>query len=354
MEALVGLSMLAGLCVAGYRTTGLLNAAWERDALAASVVDDTPRMRADAPPISPPTELNFQVEPTSMFMGVSDDMLLDPLRDSPVKIVKFNKGGSSISLRIEFENGARAAFKPRQLNLQSVPQREVVAFRLNRLLGLSSVPPAIGRAFTAADLIDHLHPESIGYRPRLQAEMVQENGLVVGELSWWIPVIDRGKVDGFDMDSMEGIVSWKRYLTVGADIPHDQLPLIAQISDMVLFDFLISNPDRWSGGNARVSADQKLLYFMDNTLSFGPSATGHPKARTYLERCQRFSRSTVAELRKLTESAVRKVLDVDIEPFELFLYDEEISALMSRRDHALEYIDSLIAVHGEDAVLAFP
>ena len=47
-------------------------------------------------------------------------------------------------------------------------------------------------------------------------------------------------------------------------------------------------------------------------------------------------------------------LDVDVEPFEYYLHDGEITALMSRRDRALEYIDSLIAAHGEQAVLAFP
>lgn len=346
--------MLSGLCFAGYQAGLLVQNELEREVMAATVVSDAPRMRADAPPISPHTELNYVVENNGMFMGVADEMLLSPLRDSPVAKVKFNKGGSSISLRIDFENGARAAFKPRQSNLQSVPQREIVAFRINRLLGLSSVPPAIGRRFTMAELLDHLHPESVWYRPRLEAEILQNDGWVVGELSWWIPVIYRGKVDGFEMDSMEGIVTWKRYLDVGAEIPEAQRPLVAQISDMVLFDFLISNPDRWSGGNARVSKDQKILYFMDNTLSFGDNPIGSPKSRTYLERSKVFSESLVTRLRTLRESEVRKVLTVDVEPFDYYLHDGEITALMSRRDRALEYIDSLIAQHGEEAVLVFP
>lgn len=346
--------MLVALCVAGYRAGEVVQEELAREAAAATTLSDAPRMRAGAPPLSPHTELNFVVENTGRFMGVADEMLLAPLRDSPITQVKFNKGGSSISLRIDFENGARAAFKPRQINLQSVPRREVVAFRINRLLGLSSVSPAIGRRFQMDELLSHLHPDSVWYRPRLQAEMIQDGGWVTGELSWWIPVIDRGRIDGFELDSMEGIVSWKRYLAVGADIPAVDHSLIAQISDMVLFDFLISNPDRWSGGNARVSEDQKLLYFMDNTLSFGDNAKGHPKARIYFERSQVFSRSLVAQLRTLREADVRAVLETDVEPFDFYLYDEEITALISRRDHALEYIDSLIAVHGEAAVLAFP
>jgi len=307
-----------------------------------------------ATPVSPPTELEVAAESPTMFLGVADDVLLAPLRDSPIQQVKFNKGGSSISLRIDFENGSRAAFKPRQTNWQSVPRREVVAFRINRLLGLGSVPPAIGRRFQISEILKSLHPESRFYAPRLRAEMIQQGGWVTGELSWWIPVIRRGKVDGYEIDSMEGIVSWKRYLSIGAKIPERDLALVQQISSMVLFDFIINNPDRWSGGNARVSDDQRLLYFMDNTLSFGDRVGAHNKARTYFERCHTFSRSLVERLRSLKESELRKVLEHDVEPFDYYLRDSEIAALLSRRDGAIEYIDSLIRQYGEDLVLAFP
>lgn len=353
-ELLSGVTILSGLITGGWWAAEQVQAEFAHEAQAATAVRMPPPMRVAPTPVSPPTELNFVAEPTGMFLGVADDVLLDPLRESPIKKVKFNRGGSSISLRIDFANGARAAFKPRQTNMQSVPRREIVAFRINRLLGLSSVPPAIGRAFSVTKLLGSLRPESQYYRPRLQAEMIQKGGLVAGELSWWIPVIERGRVDGYEMDSMEGIVSWKRHLTVGSEIPKRDRALVAQISDMVLFDFIINNPDRWSGGNARVSEDQRVLYFMDNTMSFGDDSDGHPKSRTYLERCQRFSRSLVSRLRNLQESEIVEVLSTDVEPFSYFLRDVEITALLSRRDYALEYIDTLILQHGDSQVLTFP
>jgi hypothetical protein len=355
LELLSGLTVLSGLITGGWWAIGQVQAEFAHEAQAATAPAlPAPKRLAPPTPISPPTELNFVAEPTGMFLGVADDVLLAPLRDSPIKRVKFNRGGSSISLRIDFENGARAAFKPVQTNMQSVPRREVVAFRINRLLGLSSVPPAIGRSFEVSKLLQKLHPESQYYRPRLQAEMIQKGGRVAGELSWWIPVIERGRVDGYEMDSMEGIVSWKRHLNVGAKIPKRDKALISQISDMVLFDFIINNPDRWSGGNARVSEDQRLLYFMDNTMSFGDDMDGHPKARTYLERCEKFSRSLVTRLRNLERHEVEEVLAHDVEPFPYFLHEVEITALLSRRDYALEYIDGLIKQHGDSEVLAFP
>ncbi len=352
----MGGALASGLVVGGLWASQFAEQGLTQEAQAATELPSPAPVDVGPPPapVTPHTELEVPAETPTMFLGVADDVLLAPLRDSPIAQVKFNKGGSSISLRIDFENGSRAAFKPRQTNWQSVPRREVVAFRINRLLGLSSVPPATGRRFKMSELVSALHPESRFYRPRLQAEMIQKDGWVVGELSWWIPVIQRGKVAGYEIDSMEGIVSWKRYLAAGAKIPERDLALVQQISNMVLFDFIISNPDRWSGGNARVSEDQRLLYFMDNTLSFGDRPDGHPKARTYFQRSQTFSRTLVSRLRTLQEHEVRDVLEHDVEPFEFYLRDAEITALMSRRDRALEYIDGLIEKYGEDVVLAFP
>lgn len=353
IEFLGGLTIASGLYVGGQWALHAVQYELEREAVAATNLPLPPPTRIERTPVSPPTELVFVAEPTGMFLGVADNVLLDPLRESEVSKVKFNRGGSSISLRIDFANGARAAFKPKQTNLQSVPRREVVAFRMNRLLGLSSVPPAIGRTFEVDDLMGKLHSESQFYRQRLLSEMVTRGGQVTGELSWWIPEIERGRVDGYEIDSMEGIVSWKRYLSVGAKIPKRDKALVSQISDMVLFDFIINNPDRWSGGNARVSEDQRLLYFMDNTMSFGDDLDGHPKARVYMERCQKFSRALVTRLRNLRESEVVESLE-DTAPFDFLLRDVEVVALLARRDMAVAYIDRLIKRYGESAVLAFP
>lgn len=354
LEVLCGASLFAALGGATVWGHARLEASLSREAHAAEVRPRPRPVSRPAPTLSPPTELAAPRRTTGLFLGVSDEVLLAPLREARITRVKLNRGGSSVSMRLDFENGARAAFKPRQIHLQSLPRREVAAFRINRLLGLSSVPPAIGRSFAASDVLDNLHEDSLPQRPRLDAEVIVEDGAIVGELSWWIPVLDRARIGGFEIDSTDGAVTWKRYLTVGEPIPHAEWNLVAQISDMVLFDFVINNPDRWSGGNARVSEDGRTLYFMDNTLSFGWDADGHGKVRTYFQRSQRFSRSLVARLRHLRESEVRRALQSDLGPFDELLDDREIAALLSRRDRALEYIDQLISIHGADAVLVFP
>ena len=347
----MGAGLVVAMSAAGVAGVRALDTATERTAHAAMAPGPTavrPPDRAELAPV--PGEL-------TVFHGVSDDLLLQPLREGAISEVEVNSGGSSISLRIDFDNGARAAFKPQQVSWHSMPRKEIAAYRINRLLGMSSVAPAIGRAFSFDELIERLDPEHAFHLPRLQEEILRDaEGRVVGELSWWIPIIDHAKVDGFRVDSMEGIVTWKRYLTADAPVPHAQWPMVAQISDMVLYDFLINNPDRWSGGNVRCSEDRTTLYFMDNTMGFAPQPQGNSKSRIYLERVQKFSRALVRALRVLDESRIRDALAVDADagPFDPLLQPDELEALLARRDYALRYIDGLIAVYGEDSVLVFP
>jgi len=78
----------------------------------------------------------------STVYELPDDTLLAPLAATPVTGVKLNHGGTSLSLRLEFRSGARAAFKPQQTHPQSDPRREIAAYRIDRMLGIGHVPPA--------------------------------------------------------------------------------------------------------------------------------------------------------------------------------------------------------------------
>lgn len=293
---------------------------------------------------------------SGQFLGRDDLELLAPVRDSPVKAVKLNRGGSSLSLRIDFESGGRAACKPNQIHMHSQPRREIAAYRVNRLLGLSSVPPAVGRRFQVAELADRFRPDAQRERGRFLAEIIPERAptTVLGQLTWWLPVLKPAKIDGFEVDTTDGIVTWKRYLATGGEIPAGSQAIAAQISTLLLFDFIINNSDRWSGGNIKVSEDPEVLVFLDNTLSFGGDPNGHNRVRTYLYRSQKFSRSLVDRLRKLDDALLAEALTRDIDPFPLLLEKNELRALGKRRDFALRYIDDLIAQHGDQAVLVFP
>ena len=293
-------------------------------------------------------------EPGWSFAGQPDEPLLAPLRTGKVTRVKFNRGGTSLSLRLDFDNGARAAFKPEQTHLHSSPRREIAAYRIDRLLGIGRVPPAIGRTFALADLIAAVDKSQRFATPRLRTEAIARRGQVRGEMSWWIPVLGDMYIGKTRIDSTDAIVQWRRWLKAGAVIPAERRALCEQLSAMTLYDFLVDNTDRWTGNNAKSSADGTVLYFMDNTLAFSRQKNGSHKGRIYLERVQTFSRRLVTRVRELDEAAVRRVLAGEVAPFETLLTEVEIAALLGRRVAALAYVDGLIATHGEDKVLVFP
>ena len=310
---------------------------------------------APAPAPAPaPAHPETPTAPSTAFPA-PDAQLVAPLLDAPLTRAKFNQGGTSLSLRLDFASGGRAAFKPEQIHSHSNPRREIAAYRIDRLLGIGRVPPAVGREFPLDEFVAAFDDRVRRFgKARIAEEGRPKKGVLAGELSWWIPEIDRARINGFLIDSDDGVVTWRRELKVGARIPADHRWVVEQISTMTLFDFVIDNIDRWSGGNIRIAPGGRDIFFMDNTMSFTKDRVGHRKGQLYLQRVQVFSRRLVNRLRVITEQDVRDAIGHDTGPFDELLTDVEISAVMARRDLAIAYIDRLITKHGEDAVLALP
>ena len=237
-------------------------------------------------------------------MGMEDDFLIARLRSQAIVRMSSNKGGSSLSFRVDFADGSRAAFKPAQTNLQTIPRKEVAAYRLNRLLGLSAVAPATPRMVSHAEMFTHLHPDTVPMLPRIRAETIFDpRGNTAGVMMYWIPVIkDSG------LDTPDGIRQSTQWLSQGQPISAEKHALAAQLSDMMVFDFLTSNPDRYSGGNMLTNEDGSRLLFMDNTMSFFIEPQGNEKTRAALGRVQRFSRRLCRALDRISEETFGRVL----------------------------------------------
>ena len=304
---------------------------------------------AELPIASVPLEpelVDVASDAAGTFMGMRDELLIERMRTGQVVRAKLNKGGSSISFRLDFEDGSRAAFKPAQINPQTVPRKEVAGYRLARLLGFNAVPPATMRTLHRDDLVGRLPPDMTFMTARIDAETVfDEEGFTRGELSYWIPVI----VDAH-LDALDQVLAWWKWMTIGEEIPADKLELMAQLSSLLVFDLLQNNSDRFSGGNLMMSPDGRKLYWMDNAFGFGTDPEGNIKCRTYLYRAQKFSRKMIAAARGLTFPAVRDA--VELEPG--LLSTAEMAAILERRDRVIAYVDGLIAQHGENRVMVFP
>ena len=293
-----------------------------------------------------PFELSIASNANGTFLGMKDELLMERMKSGEIVQAKLNKGGSSISFRLDFADGSRAAFKPEQTNPQTVPRKEIAAYRLNRLLGMNRVPPATGRTVNKDELLNRLPADAQFAATRIMAETVfDEEGFTRGEVSFWIPTI----LDSH-LEAPENVVTWWKWMTVGEELPVDKVDVMAQLSDILLFDLITNNSDRFSGGNLMTSKDGRILFFMDNAFGFQIEPEGHVRCRQYLSHCQKFSRKMVAALRRLDLPSLRAGLEA--EPG--VLSDAEMRSVIARRDVALRYVDGLSAQLGADKVLVFP
>jgi hypothetical protein len=304
-----------------------------------------------AAPRSVSEAASFPIRPAASardtFLGMSDALLSERMRTGDVKSLQFNRGGSSISFRVDFTDGSRAAFKPNQTNPQTVPRKEAAAYRLSRVLGLNLVAPVIMRSLNRDEILGKLAASSRWARHRIETEtLFDERGETVGSLAYWIPA-----VADLRLDTTEGIYRWSAWLTQGLEVPADKAQIAAQLSTLLVFDLLQNNSDRFSGGNLLGSADGSTLFYMDNAFGFQTDLDGHVRCWHYLKRAQKFSRGFVQALEKLSRESLQTTLAADSGAL---LTDEEITAVLARRDRALAYIRGLCDEHGVDRVLAFP
>ncbi|HUS33052.1 MAG TPA: hypothetical protein VMZ53_31335 [Kofleriaceae bacterium] len=364
LELAVAAGAIGGLWIGVGHTVRLADEyVAERDASAATLSDRHTRL---APTRVPGGWLAVQPKsaPATVF-DAPDDALLAPLAAAPVTRVKINRGGTSLSLRIDFANGSRCAFKPEQIHLHSNPRKEIAAYRIDRLLQIGHVQPAKAIRLRLADLVaaadpdvravtaQRLHDEAIA-RPVDPADPATLE--LRGVASWWITDIRDAHLGPALVDQAEGMDLWTQELKVGAPIPAQHRVLVEQLSTLVVFDVLIDNFDRWSGSNTKASPDGKILYFMDNAIAFSKYTQGHDMNLGPFRRIQKFSRGLVERLRALNTESVTAALDVTGQDAGLgpLLDADQIAAILARRDYIVGYVDRLIAQYGEDAVLAFP
>lgn len=348
LEVTLGATLAAGVATAASYATrawhGMLG-----EAHAAAAVDggrQTGRLRASVLP--------ERLPPNGHFLGIKDEILLMPLAGDIAR-AKFNRGGSSISLRLDFLGGGRAAFKPDQIASGQYPRMEVAAYRIDRLIGLNAVSPAVPVQFRLEEVLSRLDDSSRDIVPRILAEVpTDEAGLIMGELQWWIPVIKDAEIEGVALDGTEGMRRWRRYMRVGEPEPYEARHLLPQLSNMVVFDYLINNRDRWSGSNCKASPDQRTLYFMDHTLAFGSDPEPDERLQSALEHVQKFSRSLLRRVRDFAARDLRAAMTTHAAPYERLLTETEIEGVLHRRELLLAYVDGLVDEHGSDAVLIYP
>ncbi|GAB4199868.1 MAG: hypothetical protein OHK0013_10370 [Sandaracinaceae bacterium] len=305
------------------------------------------------------------------FFELDDAPRLETLRHAEITRIERGSGGRSVAFRLTFADGSRGYFKPEQTFSGTSFQAEVAAYHVDRLLGLGRTPPTVARALPWGRL-----QAVLGADPRAAEVIVQPDGTVRGSLSYWIeerlvPLqLGIGFERWFRVDPPPYLTPFQRarvYIAQaagaepivppvgeeGAPLPPagepDRADRGAELSDLILFDFLIHNIDRWGGGftNVRTRGPGGPLVFLDNAAGFGSgrARTGFMDRRLFA--VQRFRFRTVEAIRAFEVDALRARLDA--EGMGTLLDEARLAHLEERRAAILAHVAERSTAQGEPA-----
>lgn len=325
------------------------------DASSTLVRPDSPSGRARlGPPLPRPPHSDAGVWTRGRgFLGLDDSLALARICRSPIERIERNRGGSTLSFRVWFAGGQRALFKPQQRADVANFRAELASFRLSRLLDLHRTPPACGR-LVPRELLQRAADSSgdTAFSQRVMTELLGRVEEVPGAMLFWVPGA---------LEPVPGVERYAQLLDITRPLPPADVSLAAELSALLLFDFLEDNVDRWSGGNIlrqRAPAGEAPLpmLFMDNGASFS-AVNGGLGARpsdqaARLDHVQRFSPSLLRALRGLTADTLQAAVAED--PLGPCLSAAQIQAVLTRRDRIVAHADEVAAAHPQADVFAFP
>lgn len=261
-------------------------------------------------------------------------------------------GTTTISFQLQLEGPIDAAFRPETRAQPRAWLNEIAAFRVAELLDLDDVPPAVATVIDRQRLRRHIDPQYTGDVDELFSFLAFSPQGLRGAASYWVPNLERTS----DLDSAAGILRWSAWLEAGAEIPPESRILARDLSNMALFDFLIANVDRMSGGNLRTVTNDgvRRVVIRDHNLAFSarPSDPNIERMMTELRRTQTFSRHTYERLVAIDRPTLDAALADELAGP---LVDEmQMRAILDRREALLSYVAALVEANGEDAIFVFP
>jgi hypothetical protein len=314
---------------------------------------------------SAPEELNA-------FFGESDSARIQSLRNAGIAEVAKGRGGRSLAFKITLADGTRGYFKPKQTFSAAHWYSEVAAYYLDRELGFGRVPPTTGRSFQWKDL-----RAAAGDDARVGELGIAPDGTIKGAFIWWIPEplkrirMGRKWERWVRVQNTLPITPYQRPVDYRADLnrrpgvreatdpskPIAKAPDTegrpAELSDLIVFDYLTQNVDRWGGDftNVRSRGEGGPLIYLDNGAGFwlGEQRLGLMEAR--LKALQRFRRSTIEAVRSLDIERFSERLEGD--PLAPILNEKQLDGLAQRRQAILDHVDAMRARFGDARVFAW-
>ena len=350
--------------------------ALELDSLAASSSREEPSTRLvpefEPPPVVTKVSEAEQGYAQGLFLGEPEGERRRSLARSPVASIERGSGGRSLGFKITLEDGTVGYYKPEQSFSAAHWYSEVAAYYLDRTLGFGRVAPVVGRRLDWKPL----RIAAAGDK-RLAEVRVDDDGEVRGAFVWWVTEglnglpLGRGWEKWIRVEGQPHISPYQRVSVYHkarsateeelaearaqepprklADEP-DRPDRPAELSDIIVFDYLINNLDRWGGSfvNVRTRGFLGPLLFFDNGAGFWPGDQRFVVMEHRLKTLQRFRRRTVDALKAFDASDFRRRLAQD--PLDPVLSEQQIEGVEQRRNEVLRHIAAMERKFGEQAV----
>ena len=348
-------------------TTGPTTPGASSAALASSSLNSLPSQDPTPTPAQPSFERDS-------FFEETDGPVLEALSSRAIARIEKGRGGRSLGFRITLEGGQKGYFKAEQTFSAANWFGEVASYHLDRMLGIGRVPAVVSRSFPW----ERLSP-SAGTDVR-KPEIIVRNGQVRGAFVAWVngnlrpmdhqpgwerwvrvkywpstavspfqrPAVWKHQLDQARIHGSEWRPKEERLRRRNLRPEPDRPDRPAELSDLMVFDYLTRNLDRWGGENANVlvrGGGSGPLIFLDNGAAFEAGDVRPSLMEARLHVLQRFRRRTIEAVRAF-----------DLKRFEARLAREsvtpvlsraQLNALETRRRALLEWVAEMEEVHGE-------
>jgi hypothetical protein len=338
---------------------------------AAPNADAAPNLAAIAEPS--PSNLPAPREADAFLKDTPDAPLLVALAKEDIKTVERGRGGRSLGFKIVLNSGHKAYFKAEQTFSAANWFGEVAAYHLDRMLGLGRVPCVVSREFEWDKLVG-----AAGKDPRKEEVIVHE-GKVRGAFVSWVTgdLVPLKQAQGWErwirvrywpstaVSPFQRPAVWKRQLdqvrkqgdgwrskedrfkrrNQHPEPDNEERP--GELSDLIVFDYLTRNLDRWGGDNANVLVRGRHgpLVFLDNGAGFEPGDPRPSLMEARLHALQRFRRRTIEAVRAFDRTRYEQRLATEaVQPV---LTSGQLAGLEERRKGLLEWVAEVESVHGQ-------
>jgi hypothetical protein len=252
----------------------------------------------------------------------------------------------SLSMRLSLRGGVDAVFKPQRRDDRTA-RHEVAAYHLSRLLGVGGVPPSTLRRIALDNFAWMLGDPHAEFAAALREQaLLDDRSGVWGACIAWVDGLSPSGLDG-----PSGRAELERLLALDGP-SFAQEPLAAQAAELVTFDYVAGNWDRFSGGNLFRDPGGRLV-LLDNNGAFSRwSEAQQRRMDDLLSLVQRLPADLFAGLEAFDARDIERALGAEPRHAEQPLLTRgEIELVLTRRDAVVARVRELIAVHGSARVL---